>query len=428
MRIGVLSTLTLLVTFGTMTCAGDRIQLDPPNTASGGRSGSAGRTASAGTAARGGTSSAGRAASSGGTIGSSGNSSASSGGRTTSSGGATTVSSGGNTGSKGGTMSSAGGATNTGGKATSGGTANSGGSAVSGGATNTGGGPVSGGASNTGASNTGGSKATGGTSVGGGNATGGINTGGGKATGGTSTGGNATGGSNVVQPPPITGGSSGWASRYWDCCKPACGWTANVSSGNPITSCDVNNQSLGSDYSAASACPSGGQAYMCYGYAPWAVSDTLAYGFVAAPSSSYTCGRCYQLQFTGTGHDGNNAGVQSLSGKTMIVQVTNSGSDVDAGQFDLLVPGGGVGANPGACQTQWGTTDLGSTYGGFLTTCNGDAACTRTRCQTVFADKPDLLAGCEWFLTWYGAADNPNILFKQIACPAAITSKSGMSG
>ena len=40
---------------------------------------------------------------------------------------------------------------------------------------------------------------------------------------------------NEPMPPAIDrpAGSNAWASRYWDCCKPACGWTANVSGGQP---------------------------------------------------------------------------------------------------------------------------------------------------------------------------------------------------
>jgi hypothetical protein len=168
---------------------------------------------------------------------------------------------------------------------------------------------------------------------------------------------------------------------------------------------------------------------MCWNMAPWSVSDTLAYGFVAASQGNYVCGRCFQIQFTGTGHSGNSAGVQALSGKTMIVQVTNNGG-VASDQFDLLIPGGGMGVNQTACPNQLGVSasDLGSQYGGLLTSCSMDVACTRTKCQTVFAGKPDLLAGCEWFLTWYVGADNPNVVFKQIACPAEITGKSGLSG
>ncbi len=230
-------------------------------------------------------------------------------------------------------------------------------------------------------------------------------------------------GGNEPMPPPITsGGMNAWASRYWDCCKPACGWKEAISSGNPMMSCDMNNQSLGGNYTATNACTNG-NAFMCWSGVPWQVGPNLSYGFAAASGSNYRCGRCYQLQFDGRGHDGQNNSV--LNGKMMIVQVINNGG-VAGDQFDLLIPGGGVGQF-NACSKQWGTSDLGATYGGFLAGCNGNKTCVQQKCQTIFGDKPDLLAGCNWFLGWFGGADNPTMQAKQIACPQMIKSKSGMN-
>jgi hypothetical protein len=250
----------------------------------------------------------------------------------------------------------------------------------------------------------------------GGNAGSGGNTSGGQGQG-------QGGGPTVTQPPPINGGSQGWASRYWDCCKPACGWSGNVRSGQPMKSCSQSNQVLG-DNNAKNACEGGGNAFMCWSGVPWSVSDTLALGFAAASGANYTCGRCYQIQFNGQGHAGS-PGSPQLNGKTMIVQVINNGG-VQADQFDILIPGGGVG-DFNACSTQWGTSDLGAQYGGFLAACNGNKSCVQQKCQSVFAGKPDLMAGCDWFLNWFGAADNPSFVFKQIACPSAITQRSGLS-
>ncbi|MEO5768699.1 MAG: hypothetical protein ABIS92_10145 [Polyangia bacterium] len=276
-----------------------------------------------------------------------------------------------------------------------------------------------------GAVGTGGRGGTGGGSAGTGGGSAGT---GGRGNGGSmnGSGGAGSGGAgNVMQPPPITsGGMNGWASRYWDCCKPACGWKANAGGGTPVTSCNKQNQSLAGNYDAKNACEGGGTAYMCWSGVPWSVSDTLAYGFAAASGGNYRCGRCYQLQFTGRTHNGSAMGAATLSGKMMIVQVINNGG-VAGDQLDILIPGGGVGAL-NACSSQWGTSDLGATYGGFLAGCNGDLNCVKQKCQTVFSGKPDLQAGCDWFLTWYGAADNPSLVFKQIACPAAITQKSGL--
>ena len=70
---------------------------------------------------------------------------------------------------------------------------------------------------------------------------------------------------------------------------------------------------------------------MCSTQQPWAVSDTLAYGFAATTISGGTeaswCCACYELTFTST----------AIAGKTMIVQATNTGGDLGANQFDLAV-------------------------------------------------------------------------------------------
>jgi hypothetical protein len=278
-----------------------------------------------------------------------------------------------------------------------------------GGKANTGGAPNTGGATNP----TGG-KATGGaTSPTGGTASGGKATGGASSTGGTGT---STCGSKTN--PAITG-SNGWASRYWDCCKPSCSWTTAV------PSCQVDGTTRISNRDTQSGC-SGGTAYECYDFSPWYDSSTnMSYGFAAFNGGS--CGTCYQLQFTGQTHNGGGTGAAAIAGQQMIVQVINIGG-IESGQFDLLIPGGGVGAMTAGCTAQWGNVDLGATYGGLLSECNGDVACVRTKCASVFSGKSALLAGCSWFTDCYKGADNPTVIYKQVTCPSQITSKSGLSG
>jgi hypothetical protein len=327
-----------------------------------------------------------------------------------------------------------GGTNGTGGTNATGGTngtgGNTGGTLGTGGGTGGQGGKAGGGGGPGGIGGGGGHAGSGGSNGSGGSHTGGSNgTGGNTGTGGSnSTGGNngSGGSSTVMHPPPITNGMSGWASRYWDCCKPACGWKGNVTRGNPMNACDKSDNTL-SDVNATNACQSGGSAFMCWSDVPWQVDDTLAYGFAAASGSNYACGRCYQIQFTGTNNtSGDKMGTPALNGKTMIVQVINNGG-VQATQFDLLIPGGGVGAL-NACSTQWGSSvDLGSQYGGWLSECNGSASCVMQKCQSAFSDKPDLMDGCTWFLGWFGASNNPDFTYQKIACPSALTQKSGLS-
>lgn len=245
--------------------------------------------------------------------------------------------------------------------------------------------------------------------------------------------------SSVSSIPPLAGGCDGYATRYWDCCKPHCGWSGNVPSlVAPLQSCAANNTRL-SDSTVPSSCE-GGNAHMCWGMAPFAVSDTLAYGF-AATSSGDVCGRCYQLQFTGSSHNSpGDPGSAALAGKTMIVQATNIGYDVGGGQFDILVPGGGVGAF-NACSAQWGVSnsELGAQYGGLLAACKQELgynaslaqykSCLTNRCNSVFGSRglTELQRACTWYADWFQAADNPALKYKEVACPAELTSRSGMN-
>jgi hypothetical protein len=260
-------------------------------------------------------------------------------------------------------------------------------------------------------SGTGGSSGAGGTSSGG---AGGTSSGG---TGGTSSGG--TGGGSTL--PNIPNGQNGWASRYWDCCKPHCAWPGN---GGTEAVCAANGTShMSSD--TPSACGSTGNVgYVCSSDAPRAVSSTVSYGYVAVPSPQ--CGACYHIQFTGTSHNaGNDPGSAAISGKHMIVRVSNTGGDVASNQFDLMIPGGGMGLNPNTCPQQWGVSagDMGAPNGGFLSSCTGDhaarKACVRNKCNTI-VPAGQLRDSCNWFVDWFEIADNPNFKVEPIACPSDI--------
>ncbi|KAH6670686.1 RlpA-like double-psi beta-barrel-protein domain-containing protein-containing protein [Halenospora varia] len=202
---------------------------------------------------------------------------------------------------------------------------------------------------------------------------------------------------------------TGKTTRYWDCCKASCGWKgkATLASGsNPVGSCDAKDNLL-TNYDAKSGCNSG-VAYMCSNQSPWAVSETLAYGFAATTISggkeASWCCACYELTFTSG----------AVAGKKMIVQATNTGGDLAANQFDIAMPGGGFGIFNG-CTAEWGTPSggWGAQYGGVS---------SRSQCDS-FPDK--LKQGCYWRFDWFGGSDNPAVTFKQVACPAAITAKSG---
>jgi hypothetical protein len=269
---------------------------------------------------------------------------------------------------------------------------------------------------------------------------GGVNTGGSPpgaggtpATGGRS---NGTGGS-VAAPtggsvstgtcgsstnPSLSGStSSGFTTRYWDCCMPSCSWKTNL----PWCDKDGTTKHTGTS-GAKSGCESGGNAFECFDFSPWYDSATnMSYGFAAYNAAN--CGVCFKLQFTGDGQYGPSAGATAIKGQQMIVQVINIGN-IGAGQFDLLIPGGGVGAMSAGCPAQLGSVNLGATNGGMLTACNGDVSCTKTMCQTAFAGKTGLLNGCSWFTDCFKGADNPKIIYQSVSCPSQLTSKSGISG
>ncbi|KAK1033363.1 hypothetical protein LTS16_016357 [Friedmanniomyces endolithicus] len=195
----------------------------------------------------------------------------------------------------------------------------------------------------------------------------------------------------------------GQTTRYWDCCKGSCAWTGKADVSAPITTCDIHDKPL-TDANAASGCTSGG----CSDQSPWAVNDTMAYGFAAVSipggTESSWCCACYELTFTST----------AIAGKKMIVQATNTGADLASGQFDLAIPGGGVGIYNG-CTDEWGApaSGWGAQYGGISSnTCSSFPSALQPGCNFRFG-------------SFFEGADNPAVDYKQVTCPKALTDKTG---
>jgi hypothetical protein len=467
MRLSAVPCLSIIASVGIIACSGSGSALPAPQTtgtnisgSSGGATGQGGSTTQVGSTTQGG------AAENGGNAQQGGDSSnegvggvASTGGKTSATGGKTSAT-GGKTSSTG-TVANVGGIVNVGGSSTASSTASQGGStSPAGGQVSTGGAAATGGSvaastcadvvpqgtpcatwkdwgqcgsswfitshfcENTCGTCSGSSVSTGGASgTGGTNATGGTTSaaGGNSPTGGSSSSANPSTSYSTSTNPQITG-STGYATRYWDCCMPSCSWTTNV----PYCDSNGTTKHTGAGSSTKSGCDSGGSAYECYDFSPWYDAATnTSYGFVA--HNNVTCGTCYELQFTGAGHDGTNPGATAIKGRQMIVQVINIGG-IANDQFDVLIPGGGVGAMTQGCKAQWGSsTDLGATYGGLYTNSGGSCSTMRSKCQSVFGNFPSLLAGCYWFTDWYNCADNPVVTYKQVNCPSQITGKSGIS-
>jgi hypothetical protein len=273
----------------------------------------------------------------------------------------------------------------------------------------------------------------------------------------------------------------GWATRYWDGCKPHCSWLGNnIDTRNPkpwngiCKNCDKNNKEVttyrrhpdwkdGLYYagylSKPSSCDTPGDttAYACWDMAPIAINDTLAYGFAAMNPEIAECGTCYQLVFDGYWYDEPampRPTHRAIKGKTMIVMASNIGGDVKHNatmkdgrtgtQFDILIPGGGVGAfNSFSNQLGLTVQDMGVGFGGLLSNCieGGLAAmgirdgshratleqwqeCLKIECNRVFSGKAkELYNGCLWHSDWFMAADNPTLHYRKVDCPKYLVDK-----
>lgn len=99
----------------------------------------------------------------------------------------------------------------------------------------------------------------------------------------------------------------------------------------------------------------------------------------------------------------------------MIVQVTNTGSDLGANQFDIAIPGGGVGIFDKGCSSQWGvpSTGWGDRYGGVS---------SESQCSEL---PSALQEGCKFRFEFMGGVSNPAVSFEQVDCPSEIVSVTG---
>ena len=226
----------------------------------------------------------------------------------------------------------------------------------------------------------------------------------------------------------VKGGASGsgFASRYWDCCMPSCAWNEN-SGGNPTKTCDSRGKNeIGNG--SGSVCSGGGGA-TCTSQIPFTVDGCEEYGFAfaAVPASNGgQCGKCFQLTFTGEGHyNSTNANTKRLKskGKKLIVMATNIGGDVQQGQFDILIPGGGVGMFNGCSQMGWG--NQGQQYGGLLSDCETEknykadqyAKCLTDKCNKAFGNDTEAKKGCMFLVEWMESAGNPEHNYTEVECP-----------
>ena len=233
----------------------------------------------------------------------------------------------------------------------------------------------------------------------------------------------------------VSGGlsGSGFASRYWDCCKPSCSWTSNAGAGNEARQC-TSSMSLITDYNAVSKCD-GGPATTCLSQIPFTIDgcDNIGFAFGAVPGAGpNVCGRCFLLEFTGTGKYETKKNHKLLANKKLIVMASNIGYDVAGGQFDVMIPGGGVGIFNG-CSDILGT-NLGAQYGGLLSDCENQVGyslgddemytrrkeCLINKCNSLFSGKKQAKQGCLFLANFLEAAGNPLHTYREIECPQVL--------
>jgi hypothetical protein len=287
--------------------------------------------------------------------------------------------------------------------------------------------------------------------------------------------------------PGAKGIKKGVTTRYWDGCRPSCSFVGNIDNKQKPwvigRACDKNgineipliylnprSDQWGTYYTAVPCAkepdqvwpksqtykdwvsdhpsfPKESHAYTCFDMAPYAVNDTLAYAFAATLETTLPCGKCAQLQFNNEWtYDKNQEGNskprvthRALKGKTLIVMANNTGT-VGENHFDIMIPGGGLGAF-NCFSEQIGSSDLGHRMGGLLSECsyNEDTSygvpsdrfslaqwqdCLEKRCHRAFDGKPKhLLDGCLWHVEWFMAADNPEVEWTEVPCPKYLVEK-----
>ena len=228
----------------------------------------------------------------------------------------------------------------------------------------------------------------------------------------------------------VQGGRSGkgWATRYWDCCKPHCSWPEHAH-GNYSKQCTNKGTKESTDWGGGSVC-SGGGLMTCTSQIPIIVNDSLAYAFAAVPAADGgSCGKCYALAFDGRGKYERKTNHMKLEGKILVVMATNIGGDVQQGQFDVMIPGGGVGLFNGCSSMGWGKQ--GEQYGGLLSECEKEVGtagnlltkrkdCLAEKCAKSFANDEKAKEGCMFLATWMEAAGNPTHNYREVECPAAL--------
>ncbi|CAG9855610.1 unnamed protein product [Phyllotreta striolata] len=213
-----------------------------------------------------------------------------------------------------------------------------------------------------------------------------------------------------IIPMPNGVSGDGITTRYWDCCAPSCAYYGYLPAGmHPVQTCQKDGYTNSTEENnAQSGCQAGGVAYTCSNQIPYLKNATLAYGWAAASFTGgldYSqCCSCFLLSFKGR-----------LTGKKFLVQNVNTGPYLATNQFDLQIPGGGVGLYNLGCMTQWNTSEDG--WGDRITGVKDEEQCKIL---------PEVLQpGCRFRFEYMEGIDNPDVSFEQVKCPAELVAVSG---
>src|SRR5574344_1916852 len=89
----------------------------------------------------------------------------------------------------------------------------------------------------------------------------------------------------------IQGGKSGsgYATRYWDSCKPHCAWEGK---GGPVARTCQRDGTTRAGSGELSVCKDG-SAGTCFDQTPIIINNDYAYAFAATPGGGNDCGKCY---------------------------------------------------------------------------------------------------------------------------------------
>ena len=198
-------------------------------------------------------------------------------------------------------------------------------------------------------------------------------------------------------------------TRYFDCCLPSCSYPSKADYSSLLKSIKADGSPGNANGPSGCISTSKDASFTDSKQAPLAIDDNHSIGFVATgPLNGKTekdlCCTCVELTFTSG----------PVNGKTMTVQITNTGQDIqNSDHFDIAIPGAGAGIFTQGCPNQYGAYNFGAQYGGVSNS---------NECDNL--PNPQK-AGCKWRFDWFKNADNPSVTYKSVACPASIINISG---